>query len=104
VLHSGDYASNASTLRVGPGFGMTATLDVLEHIARGRGPDRAFLALGYAGWGPGQLEREIVANGWLTTEAEPDLVFARDNGSKWARALKTLGVDALTLSAEGGRA
>jgi putative transcriptional regulator len=104
VLHSDDYASNASTLQVGGGFGMTATLDILEHIARGAGPKRAFLALGYSGWGPGQLEDEIVRNGWLTAEATPELVFAADNAGKWGRALKSLGIDPLTLSSDAGHA
>lgn len=104
VLHTADYRANASTLRVPGGFGMTATLDVLEHIAAGTGPSRAFLALGYSGWGPGQLEDEILRNGWLTADADPDLVFAADNGGKWGQALKSLGIDALTLSAEAGRA
>ena len=75
VLHSGDYVSEQATLQVSERFGMTATLDVLEAIARGNGPDDALLALGYAGWGPGQLEDEILQNGWLTCEASPDIVF-----------------------------
>ncbi len=104
VLHTDDYASNSSTLRVGSGFGMTATLDILEHIAGGSGPEQAFLALGYAGWGPAQLEGEIARNGWLVSEAGPALVFAPDNAAKWSRALGTLGVDALALSSDGGRA
>lgn len=104
VLHSGDYQSNASTLRVGDTFGMTATLDVLEHIARGTGPEAAILALGYSGWGPGQLESEILANGWLTCDATPELVFGDDDSGKWTAALKTLGVDPLMLSGSAGRA
>jgi putative transcriptional regulator len=104
VLHTDDYASNGSTLRVAGGFGMTATLDILEHIARGGGPAQALLALGYAGWGPGQLEGEIARNGWLTAEASRDIVFAADNASKWARALKTLGIDPIMLSSDAGRA
>jgi putative transcriptional regulator len=103
VLHSSDYAANASTLKVGQ-FGMTATLDILEHIAKGRGPSRAFLALGYSGWGPGQLDGEIAQNGWLTADASTDLVFSPENAGKWGRALKSLGVDPLTLSANAGRA
>lgn len=103
VLHSSDYAANASTLTVGA-FGMTATLDILEHIAQGRGPSRAFLALGYSGWGPGQLEGEIARNGWLTAEATTDLVFSPENAGKWGRALKSMGVDPLTLSSDAGRA
>lgn len=104
VLHSGDYASSPATLKVGTNFGMTATLDVLEDIARGEGPHSALLALGYAGWGPGQLEAEILQNGWLTCDAAPDLVFGDDDSGKWEAALKTLGVDPLTLSGTAGRA
>lgn len=104
VLHTGDYRSNESTLHVNDTFGMTATRDVLEDIARGDGPSSALLALGYAGWGPGQLEDEILQNGWLTCEASPDLVFGQDDDGKWSAALKTLGVDALLLSGTAGRA
>lgn len=104
VLHSDDYGSNSSTLRVDQGFGMTATLDILEDIANGRGPKAAILALGYAGWGPGQLEGEIQQNGWLTCDATPDLVFAADDGAKWKQALAVLGIDALMLSPSAGRA
>jgi putative transcriptional regulator len=104
VLHSDDYDADGTSLKVGGGFGMTATLSILEEIAKGEGPGQAFLALGYSGWGPGQLEGEIGQNGWLSTEASPDIVFAADNGAKWGLALKTLGVDPLTLSAAAGRA
>lgn len=104
VLHTSDYASNSSTLEVGEAFGMTATLDILEDIARGTGPAASVMALGYAGWGPRQLESEISRNGWLTCDATSELVFATDADSKWQAALKTLGVDALTLSASAGRA
>ena len=85
-------------------FGMTATLDVLEDIARGHGPASALLALGYSGWGPGQLDAEILENGWLTCDASPDLVFGDNDDTKWTDALKTLGVDALMLSNTAGRA
>lgn len=104
VLHSGEYQSDSSTLRVNDAFGMTATLDVLEEIANGAGPASALLALGYSGWGPGQLESEILQNGWLTCDAKPDLVFGGDDGGKWSAALKTLGVDALMLSSDAGHA
>ena len=104
VLHSGDYDENESTLQVSGDFGMTATLDILEHIAEGNGPSRALLALGYSGWGPGQLEGEILQNGWLTCDASPALVFDPDDETKWESALATLGVDPLTLSATAGRA
>lgn len=104
VLHSGDYLTNAATLRVNDSFGMTATLDVLEEIANGTGPSSALLALGYAGWGPGQLESEILQNGWLTCDASPNLVFKAEDDTKWTAALNTLGVDALMLSETAGRA
>lgn len=104
VLHSGEYGVKEGTLEVDGGYAMTATRDILTDIAQGTGPDDAFLALGYSGWGPGQLEDEIGQNGWLTTDASPDLVFATDNDGKWGKALNSLGVDPLTLSATAGRA
>ncbi len=104
VLHSADYAGGGATLRVDDDFGMTATTDILEAIVQGSGPERSILALGYAGWGPGQLESEIRANGWLTCGATPDLVFAPDNAGKWTRALRAMGIDPLVLSATAGRA
>lgn len=104
VLHSAEYAASKSTLRIDDRFGMTATLDVLEDIARGEGPQSSLLALGYSGWGPGQLEGEIAANGWLVGDSSADLVFSADNGAKWSAALGSLGIDPLTLSAEAGRA
>ncbi|MEL7099077.1 MAG: YqgE/AlgH family protein [Pseudomonadota bacterium] len=103
VLHSDDYRSGLNTLDAGHGIGMTATLDVLEEIAAGKGPKRALVTLGYAGWGPGQLEREIADNGWLIADSTPDLVFGAD-AVKWDRAVRSLGVDPLALSATSGRA
>lgn len=104
VLHSPDYESDVSSLKVSGGFSMTATLDVLEDIAQGKGPRDLLVLLGYAGWGPGQLESEIAMNGWLTAEASPELVFTLADDSKWGAALKTLGVDPLNLSASAGHA
>lgn len=104
VLHSPDYVSNLHSMAVGESYAMTATLDILEDIAEGRGPRRALMMLGYAGWGPGQLEGEIAMNGWLTADASWDLVFALPDCDKWQSALKTLGVDPLSLSASAGHA
>lgn len=104
VLHSRDYDSNLHSMSVCDQFSMTATLDILEDIAQGTGPRRALMMLGYAGWGPGQLEQEITMNGWLTTEADSDLVFESADDGKWAAALQSLGVDPLTLSASAGHA
>jgi len=83
---------------------MTATRDILTDMARGQGPVKSLLALGYAGWAPGQLEAELQQNGWLVADAAPEIVFAEENGSKWKAALETLGIDPLMLSAAGGRA
>ncbi len=104
VLHSCDYHSSIRTLEVSEAFGMTATLDVLEDIAGGEGPSKALILLGYAGWGPGQLEDEISRNGWLTADADTSLVFEARDTQKWEAALKTLGVDPLGLSSSAGHA
>lgn len=104
VLHSDDYASRVNSLEIPGGFAMTATLDILEDIAADRGPDRLAVMLGYAGWGAGQLEREIVANGWLTAEASAELLFDMADPDKWEAALRSLGVDPLSLSASAGSA
>lgn len=104
VLHSSDYRSEGATMPVPGGFGMTATVDVLTALASGNGPDAALLALGYSGWGPGQLEAEIARNDWLIADAPAELVFSRDDGAKWKGALKRLGIDPITLSGTAGRA
>lgn len=104
VLHSADYAVEGASLAVNPAFAMTATIDVLQDMSRGAGPAQAILALGYSGWGPGQLEGEIQANGWLVAPADPELVFGLRDADKWEGALRALSIDPRLLSAEGGRA
>ena len=104
VLHEYGYHSSISTMDVDQSFAMTATLDILEDLGQGRGPARAIIALGYAGWGPGQLESEISQNGWLTCDADPELVFDTADIEKWEAALNKLGISALALSAEAGHA
>lgn len=103
VLHSSDYVRDA-TLLVDHEVGLTATLDILKDIAAGHGPRRSLLMLGYAGWGPGQLDAEIQANGWLNTAADEALIFDHDLDTKWDKALAKLGVDLSTLSVEAGHA
>jgi putative transcriptional regulator len=103
VLHSADF-TDPSTLPVDDGICLTSTIDILRAIARGDGPDRAVLALGYAGWSPGQLDQEIQANGWLNCPADPDLLFDDDLESKYARSLSKIGVDLAMLSTDAGRA
>lgn len=104
VLHSPEYESSINSLVVPPGYGMTATLDILEDVAQGNGPDKLLIMLGYAGWGPGQLEAEIIANGWLTAESTDALIFETADSDKWGAALGSLGIDPLSLSASAGTA
>lgn len=104
VLHSADFFIENSTLPIDDGICLTATLDILKAIARGDGPANAVLALGYAGWAPGQLENEIHQNGWLHCDADPELVFGRDNDGKYNKALKKIGVEIGMLSGEAGHA
>jgi len=104
VLHSSDYFVNDSTLPIEDGVCLTATIDILKAIAAGNGPNRSILALGYAGWSPGQLESEIQANGWLNCPADPDLIFAADIESKYARALAKIGIDPSHLVSDAGHA
>jgi len=104
VLHSTDFSAGQATMAVPGGFGMTATLDILQALAQGNGPRSALLALGYAGWGPGQLEAEIGRNDWLTAKATESLIFAADDHGKWSAALKRMGIDPVALSATAGRA
>lgn len=105
VLHSSDWAREGEgTMKVPGGLEMTATINVLEALACGEGPGKALLALGYSGWGPGQLEAEIARNDWLTCEAPEGLVFGADDRVKWSAALRGMGIDPLTLSAAAGRA
>jgi len=103
VLHSPDYVQE-STLMIEGDLGLTATMDILKDIASGSGPKRSLLALGYAGWAPGQLDHEIQANGWLHAPASADLIFNDDIDSKWDRALATLGINSALLSGEAGHA
>lgn len=104
VLHSTDYSGGQATTTVAGTYGMTATLDVLEALAKGDGPTQAILALGYSGWGPGQLETEIARNDWLTADASEGLVFGREDPRKWAKALQGMGIDPVSLSPTAGRA
>lgn len=102
VLHSDDYVED-NTLVVG-NMALTATLDILRAIGRGQGPRKSLLALGYAGWGPGQLDAEMQDNGWLHVAADEGIVFDGDIADKWQRALAKLGIDPLALSGDAGHA
>jgi len=104
VLHSGEYNRKKSTLAINDEVGLTATLDVLQEIALGEGPQKSLLALGYAGWSPGQLENEIINNGWLNCPADEDLLFSTDIEAKYTAALDKLGIDPVLLSGQAGHA
>jgi putative transcriptional regulator len=103
VLHSSDYIRDA-TLAISETLGLTATIDILKDMAGGDGPEQTLLALGYAGWAPGQLDMEIRANGWLHVASDNDLVFGQDLAGKWERAMAKLGVDPRMLSGTAGHA
>ena len=104
VLHSSDFFIDDATLNIDDGICLTATVDILKAIAKGTGPKHAILALGYAGWAPGQLEDEIQHNGWLHCDADPDLIFGADVDEKYQRALRKIGIDPGMLSNEAGHA
>jgi putative transcriptional regulator len=104
VLHSSDFFIEDATLPIDDGICLTATVDILRAIANGGGPKHAILALGYAGWAPGQLEDEIQGNGWLHCAADDDLLFGRDVEDKYVRALQKIGIAPGMLSAEAGHA
>jgi len=104
VLHSSDFYIENATLLIDDKICLTATIDILKAIAKGAGPKHAVLALGYAGWRPGQLEAEIQDNGWLHCDADPDLVFGDDVEDKYSRALRKIGIDPGMLSNEAGHA
>ena len=104
VLHSSDYFIANATLKINDGVCLTTTVDILKAIAKGNGPKHAILALGYAGWRPGQLEAEIQDNGWLHCDADADLIFGDDVEDKYDRALRKIGIDPGMLSNEAGHA
>lgn len=101
VLHTADYVQDA-TLMIDKRVALTATVDILKAIAEGSGPDHSLLALGYAGWAPGQLEQEIQANGWLSCPADDELVFGGPLDDKWERAMGKIGIDLEKLSKLSG--
>ena len=103
VLHSADYIQDA-TLVINDKVALTATVDILKAMAEGNGPSSSLLALGYAGWAPGQLDEEIQANGWLTVPADDDLIFGSKLESRWELAMAKMGIDFSKLSGAAGHA
>lgn len=104
VLHSSDYFLENATLPISESVALTTTLEILKAIADGKGPEKALLALGYAGWAPGQLEQEIQDNGWLICAADNSLLFDAHLETKYDRAMRKLGIDLAKLSHVAGHA
>ncbi|MFZ5671216.1 MAG: YqgE/AlgH family protein [Pseudomonadota bacterium] len=104
VLHTDDYVCEGVTVPVVEGLALTTTRDVLQALTGDEAPRRALLALGYAGWGPGQLEQEVRENVWLVCDSDEALIFGDDFDHKWSRALEKLGISAAMLAETGGRA
>ena len=103
VLHTADYTQEA-TVPVDEAVALTTTMDILQAIAEGDGPDQCLLALGYAGWGPGQLDAELRANAWLSIDSDQELIFSNKIADKWDKALEKIGVNPSLLSSDYGRA
>lgn len=103
ILHTTDWGG-ADSIQVGDRWVLSATLDILKAIAAGRGPSRWIAALGYAGWGPGQLEQEMSRHGWFVAEGNDELLFGCDVNSRWSAAFQAAGIDARLLAAESGTA
>lgn len=103
VLHSADYVQE-TTLKVTSSIYLSATVDILKSLAEGTGPERHLLALGYAGWGPNQLENEMTKNSWLTVDADEGVIFDAPLKEKWSRAMACIGVDISRLSGDAGHA
>jgi putative transcriptional regulator len=103
VLHSADYKQD-TTMLIGDTVGLTATIDILKAMAEGKGPKNSLLALGYAGWGPGQLDGEIQSNGWLSVPADEGLIFGQDLDARWEAAMAKIGINAGMLSGDAGHA
>lgn len=104
VLHSSDYFKTEATLKISEKMSLTSTKDILESLVTDAHPKQALLAVGYAGWGAGQLEKEIAQNSWLVTDADEDVIFSADFEGKWATALSDMGIEPMSLSHGGGQA
>lgn len=103
VLHTGDWGGEG-TVVVNPLCSLSASLDVLRAIAEGRGPSRFIVALGYAGWGAGQLEGEMRHHGWYAAKGDPEILFATPTGRRWTQTWKREGIDPAHLAAQTGSA
>lgn len=104
VLHSDDFALADGSQPVAPGICLTVTRDILASLASDQPPSQFVLALGYAGWGEGQLEQELLQNVWLVAECDREIVFNEAHAEKWSRAIRQLGLSPMQLGGDCGRA
>jgi len=104
VLHSADYFKAETSLKLTDTLSLTSTKDILEALVNETAPEKAMLAVGYAGWGAGQLEAEITQNAWLVTDIDEALIYEADLDGKWEKALLTMGITPDMLAHSGGRA
>lgn len=103
LLHSSEFRQS-DTIVIDESYSVTGTIDALKEIAVGKGPQKLLFILGYAGWGAGQLDRELQENAWLVSDPDPEIIFADNPDEKWARAVQKMGIDPVMLSATSGRA
>lgn len=104
ILHRPGGRQWESTIRIDPDVLITASKDILVDMAAGSGPEEALIVLGYAGWGPGQLEAEVAANAWLTVPADADIIFRTPYEQRAQAALQSIGIDAQQLAVQAGHA
>ena len=104
VLHSADYFKIDSSLKLSDTLSLTSTKDILEALVENEAPEKAMLAVGYSGWGAGQIERELQDNAWIVADADEALIFDTDLDGKWVKALASLGIRPEMLSHKGGSA
>ena len=104
VLHSDDMETGNKALALKHGICLSSSRDALETLVTEAAPNKALLAIGYAGWSGGQVEQEIQANAWMVAESDPDIVFNSDHHSKWEQAIRSLGIDPAMISSFGGQA
>ncbi len=103
VLHSDDVVQKDS-LQIDKGIALTSTIDIFKDLSKGKGPKESILALGYAGWGPGQLDNEIKNNGWITLNVDSSFIFDENVSEKWNQAYKMIGFNPTSLTNNFGKA
>lgn len=104
IVHSDDYEVPEVTVHIKENYRLTANADILCDMANGKGPKSSLLALGYAGWAPGQLEDELLSDSWLMCDPDSNLIFSENSENKWSAALSKMGVSPSHLATFSGQA